>query len=229
MLLDNDTAEICRTLAPLDLASVPLYVVRQSALPPNRGGNSLCWGYTSPNLDVQLEDLIDAEWEGRGAAMVVNDGLAAMVDAYTHHARDLVRSVALHELAHVLERERGLFYGLEDANPAEVAVVALAVGKEVATDRPVNVANHGPMFVRIACHLIHRATVSGLDLCPRVALGGYGLKAYSGLRAYLAALEGEPERMAQEPFSVIRRLPIPPPFIELWQHDAGQLDWKVHP
>jgi hypothetical protein len=44
----------CRAIAPQDLGDEPFYIVPQSRLPADRGGMSVCEGFTSPSLDLYL-------------------------------------------------------------------------------------------------------------------------------------------------------------------------------
>jgi hypothetical protein len=49
---------LCRTLVPRDLGNTPLYIVPQSKILAEIGGNSVCEAFTSPGLDLYLKDVI---------------------------------------------------------------------------------------------------------------------------------------------------------------------------
>lgn len=63
---------LCWTVAPLDLGDMPLYIVPQSRLPNHLGGKSVCDGFTSPSLDMYVQDVIGPAWRGRGPCMVAS-------------------------------------------------------------------------------------------------------------------------------------------------------------
>jgi hypothetical protein len=230
-LLDHETADFLRRLAPRDLDGVPLYVVNASALPPDRGGSLAYAGVTAATLDLELKDLIGREWAGRGACLVVNDGHAREVCTGAGAADLFVRSVAVHELAHVLGR-RTLTAPLPRMKPARLRQYAVEMAARDATpptdaaDRPAlpPPLMHGPQFMRLAMHLWRRAGGWKSYLDPRLINGGYQRPGYSGDRAVLDALGAEPEVMRMAPLAEVLALPLPPALTALWRRDAGIAD-----
>ena len=60
MNLENlvaDCKELCYAVAPAELHNSPLWVMLQSNLPPLLGGETVCYGYTSPSLDMHLHHM----------------------------------------------------------------------------------------------------------------------------------------------------------------------------
>lgn len=64
---------LCRLIAPLELADLPVYVVPQSALLADLGTAEACHGYRTPSLGRYLRDVIRPAGRGRGPCMVIND------------------------------------------------------------------------------------------------------------------------------------------------------------
>ena len=94
--------DLCRKIAPLDLAGHPLYIVAQSQIASEFGKAEGCHGYTSPSLDLYLQEFFD-DWQGRGPCMVVNDiAIDDDQDPDFHHR--VVINCILHELAHIVDR-----------------------------------------------------------------------------------------------------------------------------
>jgi hypothetical protein len=218
--LAAEAEALCRAVAGRDLASVPLYIVAQSSLPPEAGSGDHCYGYTTPSLDLYLRPHLP-HWIGRGPCMVIND-LALAED---HHADDLqyvVQCCVLHELAHILDRP-ALFADRTDADPLklqfEALVVADATGRAPSIDVPAYYG-HGASFIRIALHLCHRATRHGVDVGPGALCAGYRFGLSPAFR-YQAALGDEPARMADWLISDILAAQPPPAFTELWNQDLA--------
>src|SRR4051794_2448099 len=98
-----EAADLCRRLAPLDLADVPLYVVPASRVPKDRGGDTCHLGFTAPSLDLHLRGAIGRGWRGRGEVIVLRDEAAEGMAGVS--GRELFLTVAVHELAHILDRD----------------------------------------------------------------------------------------------------------------------------
>lgn len=65
--------DLCRRVAPIDLANVPLYILPSSRLTAKLGAARGCFGFTSGTLDLLLKDEIGTEWRGRGPCIVHRD------------------------------------------------------------------------------------------------------------------------------------------------------------
>src|SRR4051812_26255435 len=100
--LCNEAADLCRRLAPLDLARTPVYVVPASRVPKDRGGDTCHLGFTAPSLDLHLRGAIGRGWRGRGEVIVLRDEAAEGMPGVG--GRELFLTVAVHELAHILDR-----------------------------------------------------------------------------------------------------------------------------
>lgn len=153
----------CRAVAARDLAGVPLYIVPQSRLPDHLGGRSVCNGFTTPSLDLYLQDVIGPAWRGRGPCMVINDvgdqplgrsvRQAALPwgdrrsaengsDELVGHCVPQVAAddleldflrIVLHELAHILQRPE-LYRDRHGTESARIAFEALVLGDCVASE-----------------------------------------------------------------------------------------------
>lgn len=221
---------LCRAVAPLDLADVPLYIVPQSRLPDHLGGKAVCDGFTSPRLDLYLQEVIGPAWRGRGPCMVVNDDFESHMDARDVES-DIFHTV-LHELAHILLRPTAHRHQPSD-NPALLQFEALCMGNAVSReDEPAETAapfqGHGHRFIRAALHLRHRAEVLG----TLVPMFGYCAGAYYGLshpNRYREALGDEPVRLADRRIRDILDTPYPKAFWRLWSTDVARWLSDVSP
>jgi hypothetical protein len=204
---------LCRNLAPIDLAGVPLYIVPQSRI----GGTSTCDGYTALSLDLHLREYID-DYCGRGPCMVVND--MALVEHDPAGLEPAFLVVVVHELAHILER-RCLFYErteTADDIAEEAKQIQRAVSSE-AFDADVAFWHHGHRFIRIALHLAYRASRFGVPTAPGSLCAG---RRYEQSHAcqYSATLGREPKRLMRVSFRTLERIPPPDNFQSLWTTDT---------
>ncbi len=214
----------CRVVARRDLDGVPLYIVPQSHVPEDRGGRSVCDGFTTSCLDLYLRDVIGSRWAGRGPCMVIRD-IEATGSMDACDVEVAFRSVVFHELAHILTRNR-LWSDAEHSEPTTLAAEAVAIGQQVAGPEPsisilIPFYGHGACFIRSAMHLCYRAKAAGIlvspaDVCDSL---GYGL---SRTNAYVTALGSEPRRLASERFLDILATPYPTAFWRLWTTDVAQ-------
>jgi hypothetical protein len=216
---------LCRQIAPHDLSDTFLYIVPQSRIPADRGGNSVADGFTEPSLDLHLQDIIGPAWRGRGPCMVIND-----TDLFYGHPDPLdIEStfcgIALHELAHVLMRPAP-FKPRPDAEPAKIVFESLVVGHSVTIEPSVDTqvepfAGHEAGFIRVALHLRHRADRAGVLVPMFYYCAGtpYGL---SHPNRYRKALGNEPDRLADLSIREIIATPYPKAFWRLWTADVAR-------
>jgi len=218
--------QLCRTIAADDLAGLPLYILPQSRLPDELGGRSVAYGFTAPNLDLYLQEVIAADWRGRGPCMVIHDGDFGNLDpADVEHA---FMATVLHELAHVLDRRIG-YKHRPPVDPVRLKFEALCVGHAVATEPAAResslpYAGHGDRFIRAALHLQYRAAIADVAVAPSQLCAGreYGL---SHANRYRDALGDEPRRLAHGSFRELLDRPPPEPFSRLWAEDIAR--WHV--
>lgn len=212
--------QLCRNVAPQDLAHLPLYLLRHSRMTADLGGN-YHYAFTMTRADLLYRDQIDP-WLGRGPCIVVNDiGLAEDFEACD--LRYVTLNLVLHELAHVLDK--GDQYSEEHGeSPEKIQFDRLVIDK--STTRPgrselPRYFGHEASFIRIALHLVHRASVAGFDTKPTgiVHSQRYGLSLMSH---YADALDDEPQRLATLTFREIRGIEPPETFQRLWQADLNQ-------
>ncbi|TWU04922.1 hypothetical protein [Stieleria varia] len=97
-----DAKDLCYAVAPAELSGSPLWVVPQSNLPPMLGGNTVCYGYTSPSLDMHLHHTF-ADWQGIRGPVIVLGNLNIERD-FPVRTYNKMLGTTLHELAHILER-----------------------------------------------------------------------------------------------------------------------------
>lgn len=232
----RDIQTIVSTLiAPNDFASWPLYMVWLSELQTGFDGVTMC-GFTIHSLDLIARPYI-RNWQGRGPAFAVND-IALTVDAnsflgYRASRPDearrwfdaAAREIALHEVAHILDRgvERG-----EPPAPELMEAVRQAINGDVKAtvshEPPVHADPfHGPRWMRAALHVTWRHNQrTGRVVSYESVLTPWN----SGLSPawdYYAALGNEPERMADQTFGEILSSPLPAAFAELWESDIKKL------
>ena len=230
--MNPTTDDLCRRgeqlgamLAPAELADVPMYVVPQSRLPFDLGGDSVCHGFTTGSLDLHLQDVIGRDWRGRGACVVVNDVALHSEFADSYDSKFL--GTVVHELAHVLERPSP-YRPRPDIDADTLRREATEVAK-VVSGPPTNDEEllpwfgHEARFIRIAMHLWYRAKQFDLYLFPDeiMVADWYAL---SPANWYAQATQAEAERMANATFREICSQKLPEPFRGLWTGDV--LAWS---
>jgi hypothetical protein len=215
---------LCRMLAPKDLGSTPLYIIEQSILPDELGGKGICYGFTSPCLDLYLKDVIGSAWHGRGGCMVINDTqFDSEMDV--DDIEQAFVALVLHELAHILQRP-AIYRDREGENDGRLKFEAIAVGYDVSQELPpeaedLSLAFHVIDFIRIVLHLCHRVKMLGVAMSPWQICNTrlYGLSHPNG---YRDALGDEPRHLANASFKEIRVIPYPEEFSRLWANDVAR-------
>ncbi len=160
-------------IAGPDLAGHPVYVVPQSRVCPELGGDTgAVSGWTAIHADLFYRDIIGARWKGRGAALVVADGDSGDRDA----TRSQILSTAVHEMGHRIAD--GLFgdpMGEQDARS-----LAQSAGSWLRSLKPEDLLcdpsialAHSPKWMAVTLHLAVRAAVRGYPVSPAAALS-YG-------------------------------------------------------
>jgi hypothetical protein len=187
-----------------------VYVLLQSELPADRGRQSCAGGFTSPTLDLQYRDVIAGRWRGRGPALVVND--VQLNELPEIDRAPLLRSVALHEAAHVFERPR-----LVEALPADDAADPVGASRllsslcDAGLSAAAEAAMHAVGFTRVACHVAARAMGLGA-FDPGLVVGGWSRPRHSGYFHLASLLGDELDAHRGSTFAEIRTLPVPPAF-----------------
>jgi hypothetical protein len=216
-------AALLRLLAPVDLATRPIYVVDGRGVPELRGADLHCGGFWSRFLDLQLRRfLIEAgRWNGRGHAVAILGGAHV--------------GTAIHELAHALTFPRDDSFWALDPNQLANDLVKTALTEpptaaEVSIPQPQAGDSsgkppwHGHEFpwIRVCIHLERRANDLGLFLHPdvvHVAGAGYSLLPKS---LYWRAIVDEAEgwRDSGRPLCDLIHEPVPPRLAMLWHFDT---------
>lgn len=222
--------QTCRIIAPQDLGDVPVYVVPQTRLPADFAGPSQCEGYTTGSMDLYYRDAIGSLWRGRGACMVIDDTDLDRMDALDMELH--FQSVAIHELAHIIERP-ALFHDRPMPAPDAIRREATNIAKAVAAEEPdiekfIPFLGHGPRYIRCALHLCHRARAAGIPVAPcRVFMGRrYGL---SHISLYQKALGSEPRQSADVRIHDLLDTGLPKAFMRLWTSDVVHWFSFCHP
>lgn len=232
----HDLSELLRwaegwlpSLAPLDLAGRPVYILDQRL--PER--LEAC---TGPAVDLAYRAEIGQRWRGRGVAILVDlnrfhldtrrlrevsSADEATIAAMQGYVAKAILAVLIHEMSHVLLWAPETTAPLtNDARQARVVVDAAISPPARAADSisPVPFDGHRADFVRAAIHLCHRADRQ------RVAVPLAGMAA--GLRYFMAppesyrsALADEPQRLAGELLARLPEIPPPAEFSALWRSD----------
>ncbi len=218
--LVDRAGQLCRAIAGRDLDSLPLYIVLQSAIASEFGQAKGCEGYTSPSLDLYLREVLASGWQGRGPCLVVNDLLLA--DVPPDDLESAFQAVVLHELTHILERP-ALYRDRPEADAGRLKFEALAVAHLTACTEPEPdlplYAGHEASFIRMVLHLRHRAIQHGAYVAPSRLCAGYRYGLFYAER-YVQALGNEPERLARDSLRILRELPPPTEFTQLWDADV---------
>lgn len=156
-----EAGSLCQTVARGELAGYPLYIVPQSRLVDQFGRAERCYGYTTPSLDLYLFDHLE-DWQGRGPCMVIND-LAIDEDVAPDAHQELFLNHALHELAHILDRDK--LFAEEPSDLVRLQFERLVLADATKSEPSAGPQlGHGLSFVRIAIHLVERANRAGYDI-----------------------------------------------------------------
>jgi hypothetical protein len=211
---------LCRLVAPIDLAGLPLYLVPQSAIRGAFGDAEETYGYTLNWLDLILQDQLGSAWRGRGPCIVAND--IAMRQDLGNDIESTFLATVLHELAHVFERD--MRYGPAlDASPARMQFEGLRLAQIISepvpeSDHARTIHQHDLRFIRALLHLRHRAERHGVRLAPGILFND-GPAVYITPIEYRLALEDEPEQMFDASIRSILAAPPPSLFVRLWNDE----------
>ena len=218
--LCEHATSVCCEVAKRDLGDTPLYIVPYSRL-EHYPEKNLCAGFTNPSLDLFVKDHIP-DWRGRGPCIVI-DELPLRLRRFDYDL-DFV-AVALHELAHILQRDV-LYRERPNVTPeviqAESDRLAALVSNEAALLHK-NLANpltdHNGEYLRIAFHLLHRAVAIGQPLAANTIIDttAYGL---SASECYADAIAEEAARTRDATFREILATKFPEEFSRLWTADV---------
>jgi hypothetical protein len=213
--------DFARRLAPLDFGTTPLYVVDVPL-----GGPSYTLGFAGQSLDLCYQEQIGERWQGRGACFAVDlqqvQDDAERDEGNQERQRDLfVRraiELALHEIGHTLTHNRLFDPDTTPAAAKEFLGECLNAPLIEPADTRVSWIAHGGDYLRTVIHLEHRAAkLLGRPIKAKDLAGApYGL---SEGEAYRAALADEPKQLDGGRLSVIKQLPPPRAFIDLWRAD----------
>lgn len=225
---------LCRYLiAPeLDEFEAQFYLLLESFMPTTLGATVR--GYTHPHLDLALQERIEKQqmlggWRGRGPAIVVNDRLLSEESPSPADFRLAFHSVAIHELAHVVERIPVI--PEVEPLPEVVELVQGMVDNEIyiipekrKKPRPPFFL-HDARFFRALLHLRYRAWCAGFVALVTVGhdFANHGL---SDVLDYQTALGNEPFDLKDIPVSDVMALDPPQAFIDLFRRDCER--WRNH-
>ncbi len=215
----NVAERVARAVVP-ELEGRPLYLIQPaigSLVPPSKGAGG---GLFVPNLAATVRPQLEAEgrWRGPGPAVVVDAFWLMASAADDDVGLRRVVGVALHELAHWLDR------------PESTKVVAHADWLEAKSNlqQPeplpcgvtVTFLTHGESFTRACCHLWYRATRGGGMVMTAKHLGfGSDYPALDYLHRpdqYIDAIWPELESRKGEPLRQILKSDPPSAFAALW-------------
>lgn len=220
---------LCRHIAPLDLAGLPIYVVPQSTIAAQFGDAASTYGYTMQWLDWLLRDQIGTAWQGRGPCIVVND--LAMTEDLGPDIEAAFLATVIHELAHVFERDMR-YDARPDISADRLVFERLKLAHDVEQpvpecERVRTYHQHDQRFIRAMLHLRHRAERLGARLAPALLFND-GPAVYVTPSDYLLALQNEPERRIDAGIREILASPVPPAFARLWADELERLTRLAH-
>lgn len=218
-----DAKDLCYRVAPAELSGSPLWVVPQTTLPPLLGRDTVCYGYTSPSLDMHLHHTF-VDWEGiRGPVIVLgNLNIERDFPAQTYNK---ILGTTLHELAHILERPS--LFQPRPYNHHYIRAEAIRVAEAVSRDEDGDGSTppwttHESRFMRIAYHLCFRARSLGYDIRPAEVYSPqrYGM---SPAAKYASEIKAEAETLCAATFRQICSMAPPPSFKAIYE--ADQRTW----
>lgn len=206
-------------VAESDLAGVPVYVVPMSEVPTEYLPTRSIEGWTSAWNDLALRDGIGERYRGRGPCVVVDTDFPPVAMSEEDRRRAVV-SIALHELAHVLDYRRPLFSDpvndRREYRPDLLATVTRE-GLNEKTDED-RLVGHDVHWCRLAVHLAWRATEAKVPVPPRWVL------AYPGFDCLGDLIDidwtTDCESWAGRPLRSLQDHPPPPKLAGLWRMAA---------
>ncbi|WP_430454060.1 hypothetical protein [Rhodopirellula europaea] len=218
-----DAKDLCYRVAPAELANSPLWVIPQTNLPPLLGRDTVCYGYTSPSLDMHLHHTF-ADWEGIRGPVIVLGNLNIERD-FPARTYNKMLGTTLHELAHILERPS--LFQPRPYNQQYIRAEAIRVAEAVSRDEEGDGSTppwttHESRFMRIAYHLRHRAARLGYDIRPDEVYSTerYGM---SPAAKYANAIKAEADALCAATFRQICSMAPPPHFKAIYE--ADQSSW----
>jgi hypothetical protein len=216
-------ADFGHVLVP-DWTDLPIYV-----LGANLQG---CIGMADPLADVTYQETI-TDWQGRGVAIVLDlQALRRLArrerrypPARDRHFRIRAIETAIHEFAHVLERDRPYAEPVQ-VWPPEKRQAAIRKSLRLRCRTPLDqsfvaLAHHQAVFLRMAAHLSYRAGRQGIAV-PLSLIGAGPAYGLSPASMYMTTLRTEVETMAAWPFAAIKTTDPPQEFSLLWQADVAR-------
>lgn len=217
----TDFEATLRSLAPLDLAEVPIYVALVSELGSEDLIPATAGGCTGAAQDLVLRPWLQTQgrYRGRGFSMIIKDSLHCDLELDEEIVEALILKTCVHELAHCLDR------GLPptgDCNPIEagleIAAYRSAVRQNRKDENNVPWLGHGLSWLRITGHLAWRASAAGhfVDMSLAARPDQYGL---SLGRQYAQTLDAECAAFVNRSLIELQDFPPPQDFIDLWRAD----------
>jgi hypothetical protein len=194
-----------------ELMERQVYVALQSEGVPEEVGGPIVGGCYSKNLDLQLQQWLQAQgrWQGRQPAIYVDD---------TRNEDWFPFAWAVHEMAHIADMGfSGSQFVFKSTLRQEKTDWIEQRNDPPKVDTTLGYDPfHGPRFVRACCHLWHRAMSLGCAFSPEHIYEG---KQYNVPEAWtvLDALDDEPRRLEQLRVETILILPAPAAFNELFE------------
>lgn len=214
-----DAKELCYRVAPAELSGSPLYIVPQTSLPPMLGGETVCYGYTSPSLDMHLHHTL-ADWKGDRGPVIVLGNLNIERD-FPKRTYNKMLGTTLHELAHILERPS--LFQPRPYNQRYIRAEAIRIAEVVSRDEEGDGSTppwttHEARFMRIAYHLCFRAQSLGYDIKPVEVYSPerYGM---SPAAKYASEIRAEADTLCAASFWQICSLTPPPAFKAVYEAD----------
>ncbi|TWT84752.1 hypothetical protein CA13_62320 [Planctomycetes bacterium CA13] len=220
-----DAKDLCYRVAPAELSGSPLWVVPQTNLPPMLGRDTVCYGYTSPSLDMHLHHTF-ADWEGVRGPVIVLGNLNIQRD-FPQRTYNKLLGTTLHELAHILERPS--LFQPRPYNQRYIRAEAIRIAEAVSRDEEGDGTTppwttHESRFMRIAYHLppsCGRSRLrhpSGRGLQPRAVRHVTG-QPLSTINTVAQAIKPEADALCAASFRQICSQPVTPGFKAIYEAD----------
>lgn len=211
--------EMCHRVAPTELKDQRLRIIPQTHLPPLLGGDTNCYGYTSPSLDMHLHHTFK-DWDGQRGPVIVLGHLNIERDFPTRTTNKMLGTV-LHELAHCLERPslfRPREYHSQLIRMEAIKIAEAVTVDEVGDGTTPPWTTHEARFMRIAYHLRYRAARLNYDIRPNEVYSSerFGM---SLAAEYSRTLDAEAERCLSWTFRDICQRPMPILFERIYERD----------
>lgn len=216
-----------------ELLDAPFYCLAYDQDSP-LADSALGWAFRAAD-NPAIEDVLRKHglWRGNGRSIMLNVHRMRKSVSSAAALERLCNAIAIHEVAHHLPKT-----GIVDIPEPEdgkvdqrlIAANTAKMHREIEALSSPDIppwSGHGAEFIRVCCHLFYRSQQLGIPSCPHSIAAGsqYGLSPFLD---YCKAIGDEPQRLENESFGLICKMPFPAWFEDLFGRDVENYNkWNL--